>query len=276
MKYEASRNDATTVSRGRGTIPKSVPSVKSWVRTNVSSMFTYAKNAYNNGETLNTTLNSHMMKNSEWGAVAYLTDSKYGRNGTEISVNQCSDYITGAGRGTGNNPIYNSTYTWSSLTTNEQKYNGTVGRLSSTTGNIYGIYDISGGSYEYVMGFYQEENGNIHTGNSTAYNSGFNGYLNNGTEKTDGIAFPTERKYYQLYKNIAISSGNADGGILGDATKETKGWNGDYAHFVSIYNPVFLRGGYYNDTDYVGAFYFNLNTGFSYSNYSFRLCLAVQ
>ena len=260
MKYEASRNDAIANSTGSGTTPKSVPSVKSWVSTNVSSMFTYAKNAYNNGETLNTTLNSHMMKNSEWGAVAYLTDSKYGRNGTEISVNQCSDYITGAGRGTGNNPIYNSTYTWSSLTTNEQKYNGTVGRLSSTTGNIYGIYDISGGSNEYVMGFYGADNNT-----PTFGRSGF-------TTPT----FPSENKYYQIYLNSTNSYSNADGGILGDATKETKSWNSDSAGFVYSAGPVFLRGGGYDDTYFAGAFFFSCSDGGSYSYSSFRVCLAVQ
>ena len=31
--------------------------------------------------------NTHMMKNSEWGAVAYLTQSRYGRNGTEVAIN---------------------------------------------------------------------------------------------------------------------------------------------------------------------------------------------
>ena len=30
---------------------------------------------------------AHLMKNSEWGAVAYLTQSKYGRNGVEITIN---------------------------------------------------------------------------------------------------------------------------------------------------------------------------------------------
>ena len=36
---------------------------------------------------------------------------------------------------TGTSTIYNSSYTWSSLTTDEQKYNEIVGQLSSTTGN---------------------------------------------------------------------------------------------------------------------------------------------
>ena len=31
-------------------------------------------------------VDSHMMKNSEWGAVSYLTWSKYGRNKTEKDI----------------------------------------------------------------------------------------------------------------------------------------------------------------------------------------------
>ncbi len=55
-------------------------------------------------------LNSHEMKNSEWGAVAYLTYSPYGRNGNELAVNQCTGYYTGGGPGTGSSRIYYSTY----------------------------------------------------------------------------------------------------------------------------------------------------------------------
>ena len=266
MKYEASRNDATVSSTGSGTTPKSVPNVKSWVSTNVSTMFTYAKNAYNNGDTLNTTLNSHMMKNSEWGAIVYLTDSKYGRNGTEITINNNSLLLTGNAGDT----ISAS----SSSTTNA--YNTELGMKASTTGNIYGIYDISGGAYEYVMGFYQEENGNIHTGQSTSGNSGFNGYLNDGTEKTDGISFPSEKKYYQLYKNTTNSTSNADGGMLGDAIKETNGWNSDHAYFVDSAGPVFGRGGYCKNAGSAGSFYFHLFIGVSDSYFSFRVALAVK
>ena len=103
-----------------------------------------------------TNIDAHMLKYTEWGAVAYLTQSQYRRNGTEVSVNQCSSYITGAGRGIGaetDNPIYNSTYN-SSTITDDQRYDGNIGKLSSTTGNVYGIYDMSGEAYEYVMGVY--------------------------------------------------------------------------------------------------------------------------
>ena len=99
MKYEASKPGASATESGSGTIPMSVPNVKAWMATKLSTMFTCARDAYNKNGELNTTLNSHVMKNSEWGAVTYLAESKYGRNGTVISVNQCKDIITGAGRG---------------------------------------------------------------------------------------------------------------------------------------------------------------------------------
>ena len=78
------------------------------------------------------------------GAVAYLTNSKYGRNGTEITINNSSDYITG---NAGNSISAGS----AAGTTNA--YNTAAGQLASTTGNIYGIYDMSGGGYEYTAAF---------------------------------------------------------------------------------------------------------------------------
>ena len=252
----------TTTKKSENGANMILPNQTSQRSLNVSTMFSRAQAI---GTNLNMTLDSHMMKNTEWGAVAYLTESKYGRNGTEISVNQCGNYITGAGRGTGDSPIYNSTY---GAITEEQKYNGSIGMISSTTGNVYGIYDLSGGAYEYVMGMYQDSNGNIHTGNSALANSGFNGYLNDGTEKTDGVDLP-KSKYYNLY----TTKNNTN---IGDALYETSGWNTDYSNFVNSSPPFFGRGGSYNATSGAGVFSFNFDYGSSGSSYGFRVCLAVK
>lgn len=255
-KYETSGG---TTEEDLPTILPNVPSLRS---INVSTMFSTAR-------LLTTTkYDAHMMKNIEWGAVAYLAQSQYGRNGTEISVNQCTGYITGAGKTEGSNKIYEST-TYSTPTA-AQQYNGKVGKLSSTTGNIYGVYDMAGGAWEYVMGFYQDSDGNIHTGNSSTNNSGFNGYLNDGSQKEDGIDLPNE-KYYELCTSI-----NADNSKKGSALFETSGWNSDNANFVDSYSPVFRRGGYYDYTSSAGAFSFNDGDGGGYSNDSFRVCLAVK
>ena len=68
---------------------------------------------------------SHMMKNIEWGAVAYLKQSIYGLGITDIGRNGNSSYYTGGGTST-------------SYKTNTSQ---------STSGNITGVYDMSGGAY---------------------------------------------------------------------------------------------------------------------------------
>lgn len=74
----------------------------------------------------------HMIKNSEWQAVLLLANSKYGN--TKIVNN-------------------NSTFTGKSYYENsEYEYNVSLkGEKASTTGNVYGIYDMAGGKREYVM-----------------------------------------------------------------------------------------------------------------------------
>ena len=241
-KYEESRSDAEGTNAGTSTTIKIQPNVISWRNTIIGEIYDYAKSYA-------TELQSHMLKNSEWGAVAYLTHSKYGRNGTEVSVNQCSSYITGAGRGTGENQIYNSTYD-SSTITEEQRYNGNIGKLSSTTGNVYGIYDLSGGAYEFVASYY---NG------STSSN-----LTSNGSQ----LVNDTNREYVIAYDVYDVDTSYKQG----DATKETEGWNGDYADFVESNIPFFKRGGYYDSTFEAGVFAFDDSAG---NGNGFRICIAV-
>ena len=220
-----------------------VPNATSLTNINVSTMFSRV-------QTLSkTNIDAHMLKNTEWGAVAYLTQSQYGRNGTEISVNQCSSYITGAGRGTGTNPIWNSTYSSDEIE-ESQRYDGEIGKLSSTTGNVYGIYDMSGGAYEYVMGIYGANTPIIG-------NSGFN-------ELPDS-------KYYNLYTTTSANNSN-----IGDALYETSGWNNDYVNFVNSEKSFFARGGSYNYTDNDGIFIFSRDNGRSVSNNTFRVSLVIN
>ena len=74
---------------------------------------------------------SHLMKNSEWGAMAYLSCSQYGRNGEEITINN-----------TNLNNTVKSVY----AVTRGNDYKNKVNQ--SSTGNIYGIYDINGSVWE--------------------------------------------------------------------------------------------------------------------------------
>ena len=237
-KYEASRSDAGTTSNNIGSseIIQIQPNVTSWRSTKIGDMYNYAK-AYA------TDLKSHMLKNSEWGAVAYLTHSKYGRNGTEVTINNNSNYLTGnAGDSVGAS---------SSAITNA--YNTEKGVLASSTGNVYGIYDLSGGAYEYVASYYS---------GSTSSN-----LTNNGSQ----LVNETNREYVTAYDGTDVDTDYKQG----DATKETKGWNGDYAFFVNSNLPFFARGGNCNVTSNAGLFYFGSTLGNSSSGYGVRVCLAV-
>ncbi|MNI94731.1 hypothetical protein D3C73_1528750 [compost metagenome] len=81
-------------------------------------------------------IDTHMMKNIEWGSVAYLSHSIYGKNG-QVWVNPSSTYITGQAGESADALSTATTYSYDNLT---------YGVNASTTGNIYGVYDMSGGT----------------------------------------------------------------------------------------------------------------------------------
>ena len=260
-KYEMSRNGATDSNAGSGysTTFKSVPNVKSARSIAIENMYTVAYN-YDRGK------ESHLMKNSEWGAVAYLTQSQYGRNGHEIDINNSSSYITGNGGGS---------TSASSTSGTPNPYNTTTGAKASTTGNVYGVYDMSGGAWEYTAGYDKQ--------GSSSYVEGASYGLNMTKEAKDGANY-ISTKYITAYSNGTFTySGTKiyDVGKVGDATKEVyKGsgncsWapNSDCAHFVGSRNPFFKRGGYfYNGAD-AGVFYSYYSYGNRHSYNSFRAVL---
>ena len=168
-------------------------------------------------------IDSHMMKNIEWGAVAYLKQSIYGLGITDIVENyNYESYLTGGGTGT--------------------SYKTKTGQ--STSGNITGVYDMSGGAGEYVMGNYNKQSGYLTVSEVPA-------------------------EHIDIYSGTSVAASH-----LGDATGETAGWYGDYAIFVDSSSPWFLRGGYYYYGDN-GVFYFVSVTG-EVSDYGgFRVVLSV-
>ena len=121
-KFEASPEGATTNTsnseyNGTGKKLQVKPGVSSWRSITISNMYDVCKN-------YNSTLNSHMMKNDEWGAVAYLSKSKYGKENEEVWINNSSSYITGSA---GNSASASS----NTGTTND--YTSTQGVKASTT-----------------------------------------------------------------------------------------------------------------------------------------------
>ncbi len=248
----------------------------------VSSFFYAIRNMQNEGNPFGfdaasqNTMDIHMIKNSEWGAVAYLSQSKYGKYGNstyktsedkQVRINNCSTYKTGIGAST-----QNAKETTDICESQENQYDGTYGQAASTTGNITGIYDMSGGAYEYVMGVLADDQGIPRSGQSTTSNSGFKGKLNDDTEYSDGINLPNA-KYYDLYTNTNSSIACNSGVCYGHVLSETSEWYNDKGNFLSSSSPWFLRGGSYAYTSNAGVFNFRSNDGDAYSDYSSRATL---
>ena len=279
-KFELSSETPTATDGGGSSTtltPRILPNVISWRNNKLSNFSTVIQNmqASSNIYGLSTdksTTDSHMLTNMEWGAVAYLTNSNYGRcsNGTctEVTINNCSTYTTGIGAGT-----VSASKSSTTCTTEANKYNGTKGVLASTTGNVYGVYDMSGGAYEHVMGNMSKT--------ADAYT--FNGY-------TAGFASSwyndySNQKYVNTYAIISSSSDRTtqkayNAGRLGDATGEvvlstsdSGGWYNDYALFPYSSSPWFVRAGSCNIGSNAGVFYFGSSFGDAGSGDSARATL---
>ena len=217
------------------------PNTYSWRGISVSNIF---KTVYN----YNRDLDSHMIKNTEWGAVAYLSHSKYGIN-TEVRINNNSNFLTGH---SATDETDQSSYPGESGMTQDVTlpYNTPTGYKASTTGNITGIYDMSGGAIEYVAGYVQSANDQ----------SGFS---------VSELA--TYSKYLDLYPSDATLS-NFNYRILGDATGELgpfynysdvsgkrfhNNWYGDHSYFADSIYPWFTRGNHYTHGLLAGQFTFS-------------------
>ena len=240
---------------------KIIPNVSSLRSQTVGNMFNASRAIETNDKygLDASTVDTHMMKNMEWGAVAYLTSSKYGiyidastciNSECEVWINNNRNYTTGCAGDSVSASSSSSCNAW----------NTSTGVNASTTGNIYGIYDMSGGAWEYVMGNMANSSGGFNPGSS-------------------GLAQP-DSKYYDSY-TYGTSYNDYSRGHLGDATKEVLSdssggyaWNDDYANFVSLSSPWFTRGGGCNSGS--GAGVFSFDGGVAYSVHSWRVVLSSE
>ena len=232
------------------------PNAYSWRNITVGNIFLTSYNYKRE-------LDSHMMKNTEWGAVTYLSHSKYGID-REVNINNNSSYKTGYSALPSTNQ-HTVPGAYGDGDTYNKPYNTEIGYLASTTGNITGIYDMSGGSREYVAGYIS------------------------GKPGLSGLT-PTnyDSKYFDVY-NSSSSNTTYQYRILGDATGEMgpfqtyadgdnnsrhhNSWYSDFSYLIDSLNCWSGRGGAYTFGALAGQFVFSGGTGGISTGISFRLVL---
>ena len=269
-KFETSSSNPSLEYGGGNTTtldPMIKPNINSWRYISVSNAFNVSlkMNDAGNRYGFNESTDTHMMKNSEWAIVAYLSQSKYGKLGNtnftgtnkEIYQNKSNQYITGCSYGSPSNG--NTDYGC------QYQYNVDInGTGASTTGNIYGIYDMSGGTWEYVMANYND----------------------NIADSEFSEPLMIDSKYYNKYTSDNILTACNGKECLSHSLSETSGWYNDDHSMISEEYPWLARGGvYYKDTD-MGIFYFHYtfainsswssNGGAAFDNHSFRLVTTIK
>ena len=255
---------------------------------NVSKKLTENRNIY--GLSSNST-DSHLIKNSEWGAVAYLSQSKYGLNGANIYINnvnlnntiQSVYAVTGCAGTTEDASQVATTITELNNRTTSGIYVWTQksGTKASTTGTIYGIYDMSGGTWERTAGLVNNGNENLNIYGQSLLNA-----LNSGKSSKYVTVYPHDVSVDKNGANINIASAanwRTNTKIYGDGIRETStagiekaSWYGDYSYFSAVDNPFSIRGGAYWDTDGAGLLFFYRVTGLSDYGGGFRSVLVTQ
>lgn len=220
----------------------------------------------------NENTDSHMMKNSEWGAVTYLSHSKYGVNGNLIGINnlilsKVVPTISVATGYCGEDLSRNYIETYEKLEDNmsgSYAWHTDIGQNASTTGNQYGIYDLRGGSEEYISA-----------------------YVNDIPKGDDDISFAMTKKsseYVTVYekntKTPNVAGNYEQNNVIGDAIKETSSYGYGYTSWfsqTSIYpysiGTFFVRGGKYSTGVFSGVFSFNNHSGHPGQGFGFRAVL---
>ncbi len=347
------------------------PNVNSWRNISVSDIMQVSQNMTtdNNIHGLSKSdTTTTMMQNSQWGAVAYLTQSEYGNMQTSSGDsgvwnnsytegytykadndygfnNYCSTLtgMAGSSRDAWSDyyatridngkteDVANGTITIKSVRkyrakktvngkevyddnedgsykfdeTQNKSYTYTYyryytenGQKASTTRNIYGVYDMAGGVWEYMANSIEEGNSGtqadqivalkkyepkfatIYKGNSE------DGKIDNGngTTSDDGLG---KLANYKANKNMygdaiwetscANPKGNdadkTQGIVDSDGEKYNVGssWNNDYSNFPRRVYPFFERGGSFDSSSSAGVFAFYNDLGGSNNAYGFRV-----
>jgi len=278
-KFESSNTNCTTdkttgnASYTGNEVMQIRANVTSWRNISIGDIFKTClnMNQANNVYKLSTDDNEvdpHMVKNTEWGAVAYLSKSKYGKETEEVFINNSSDFITGNAGGTADDVeavgVTNA-------------YNTINGMKASTTGNITGLYDMSGGNWERVAAYVPNGHENIEK---------------YGADLVNGL--PKYKDVYQAAKQWSSSSPDTAAehytlstpanGKYGDAIWETSSkseknwqdsWYSDHSRFPYSNLPFFCRGGAHSYTVDCGMFSFSWVDGVPYVNDGFRVVVPV-
>jgi hypothetical protein len=288
---------------GTSTAPTIKPNQTSLKSQTISNQFNTAKligkiaadgtsTTSSNTHNFASNVDTFQFNNKHWGATIYLATSTYGAgdqtfaNSTNlndygiVAKNANSNYVTGCGPAADHND--NSTYSGGTTCTPtsdniNRSYYTTLGRQASTTQNVYGVYDMSGGAWEYTLSNYSNgtDIGRPSSSGLTAGSTGqyFSGIANKYFTLYNSTIF-TNNTYYGNYNQCTYTTCGGQGlyetTFVASVSSSLQSWSRDYSYFVDASSPWARRGGYYYDAYSAGLFGSNIDSGDANSYIGFR------
>ncbi len=305
-KFEASmkedNNDTSENNNNTSKTLKVVPNVESWRHIQIGNMFKNCLSLKDKSSTygLTTSTDSHLMKNIEWGAVAYLCSSQYGTTPKQNTKNEKIEMNNGS----------DNYKIWAA----GQDYKTNTNQ--STTGNVTGIYDMNGGAWEYVAAYYDNGSSNL---SSQGTNDIFSGnqlkseytkywdkyevsseekdlakdttFWNSGSEKNSDRKKITDERYelmknkkgdamYEVIKDYSYYVKNPSNSYIWDKDEPfestnygTSYYNSDYVLIGNTSQPFLVRGGYIWGGTHAGVFASSGANGGAWFNPRFSSCV---
>lgn len=241
--------------------------------TNLSKQIAKDNNFYNLKN-----MDSHLVKISEWSAVAYLTQSEYG-HGNNMKINNYFSLdemydsiqvnrISGISQSKKSEDLFNI----ANENINDMSYYNTEdGKKASSTGNIYGIYDIAGGVNEFLACYIKNNNKNIEkNGNANGKYKFFN---ENNTRYITNYPFNNEKDTIKLNLEEYLNSGNYYGDSIKEMTNERMETWGAYLNYPYRESAFFCKSGAPFINVNFGLFAISRTKGEISENDGFRVCL---
>ena len=280
---------------------------------NISKILTEDGNIYGLNSS---TTDSHLMKNSEWGAIVYLAQSQYGTKGIEPYTNNISlssgdrtrteengktevdsvYAITGATTASSSSGGVSTTIDNINHTSGNSDNDGIYtweqekGQKSSSTLNMYGVFDLNGGVWERTTSYINNGSSNINIYGATLNTKENTKYITlyPYDDNKDDLAnktydTSTPEKSNELYSEISQANYEKNRKIYGDAIKEISqngsgetSWNKDFSCFTALNNPIIIRGGTYWNGYNTGIFCYHRTDGNTSYNQGFRSILIAK
>ena len=194
-------------------------------------------------------IDSMQITNTQWGAIAYLTQSKYGTNGEELEVNE---------------------YSLEGITKNATAQTGGENYIKnvkqSSTFNVYGIYDLSGGAWERVSAILDNNHKYLQIYDYRLVKNKDTRYVDKYTVAEEDTA----------EKNYQVNS-NKYGDAMWEVSNSSEGnnaWNNDCSIYPTQGTCIIRRGGNYLDGEKAGIFATYISAGCeTNANSSYRVTL---